>query len=112
MQTQTRTFYHYQYLAWRDKRVPTATDTTVVLRFIEDVNSQWRAVRHAGPLVIHCRLLTTHCLASTPRGKIELCWVYRTLQHMQLRRGGGQSLHEVASEWKKYALWMLFQQVC
>jgi len=111
MQTQTRTFYHYQYLAWRDKRVPTATDTTVVLRFIEDVNSQWRAVRHAGPLVIHCRLLTTHCLASTPRGKIELCWVYRTLQHMQLRRGG-QSLHEVASEWKKYALWMLFQQVC
>jgi len=51
----SRTFYHYQYLEWKDKRVPTATQTADVVKFIEEVDMQWRATGFDGPLVVHCR---------------------------------------------------------
>ena len=55
--TQMRTFYHYQFADWKDKRVPTHSETSNVLQFIEDVNDQWRSTNYALPIIVHCRLL-------------------------------------------------------
>jgi len=52
-----RTFYHYQYQEWKDKKVPTAAQTADVLRFVEEVDRQWRMTDQAGPMIVHCRLI-------------------------------------------------------
>jgi len=52
-----RTFYHYQFEEWKDKRVPTHSEIANVLHFVEDVNDQWQSTNYAGPIVVHCRSL-------------------------------------------------------
>jgi len=55
--TQMRTFYHYQFLEWKDKRIPTPSEIVNVLQFVDDVNDQWRSTNYAGPIIVHCRLM-------------------------------------------------------
>ena len=54
-----RTFYHYQFQEWKDKRVPTLSETANVLQFVDDVNQQWRDTNYAAPIIVHCRLAPT-----------------------------------------------------
>lgn len=53
-ETQMRMFYHYQFQEWKDKRVPTHSEISNVLQFVEDINDQWRTTNCASPIIVHC----------------------------------------------------------
>lgn len=50
-----RTIYHYHFLEWPDKKVPTSADAGSVLDFLQKVDSRWQATSSSEPLVVHCR---------------------------------------------------------
>jgi len=64
--TSTRTIYQYHFTAWPDKWVP--KDPGPVLSFLEDINDKQTLIEDAGPIVVHCRLVTVASFSGVSSG--------------------------------------------
>lgn len=97
-ETQTRTFYHYQYKEWKDKKVPSVSQTNDVLQFVEDIDKQWRISNYAGPLIVHCSagigrtgtfividVIINQILHKGPETEID---IYKTILSLRQQRSG------------------------
>ncbi|KAI1283233.1 Tyrosine-protein phosphatase non-receptor type 11 [Halotydeus destructor] len=49
---ETRTVFHYHFIAWPDHGVP--TDPGCVLNFLHEVNHKQETIQPAGPIIVHC----------------------------------------------------------
>ena len=47
---------HYHYISWPDKAVP--TNPEILVQFLCEVLNRQASLTDAGPIVVHCRLLT------------------------------------------------------